>query len=465
MVRGAYHFARPEASSAVQQADRFLKFVNPTEPTDLLVLDLEASDLTAAQTCAWANAFGDRLRAQSGYSPVLYCGGYMKLNSYRTLKDHFDTWWYPRYPIGTARTSWPTSFNPTLPSPNVWGRLPDFWQFSGNWTGNGPAWDANLFDGTVTDLRALNKGKAARPTRYPGAIYKPLGTQTQPRMARYDIFCFHTMVGSLAGTHDMFSKNGYGGTESHYGVGGIWGGDANTSNDGVAYQWQDLAYTADANLDGNPRIISVETADNAKIPIAPWTAKQLETLIDMAVWHCITYDIPPVLIPDTKPGRRGIGYHAQGIPPNLVSGGERWSSADGKVCPDTARIRQLKEIIIPEVYRRVNGLAPVEPVEIEDDDMPFIAENSGRYFLISGNYKSLIDDEDQKDRLIAKGFRYVGSMAGVDLAFWRDSEQSASLLGQIPSRASAGALAAVAADTQAIRQAVTAEPAEGSTEA
>ena len=53
------------------------------------------------------------------------------------------------------------------------------------------------------------------------------------------------------------------------------------------------------------------------------------------------------LIPDTKPGRRGIGYHAQGIAPNRLSGGELWSSANGKECPGPVRIRQLKSEIIP----------------------------------------------------------------------------------------------------------------------
>jgi hypothetical protein len=47
------------------------------------------------------------------------------------------------------------------------------------------------------------------------ATMQPLSTrQTQPEMRAHDFFCFHTMVGSLAGTRAMFLANGYGGTES-----------------------------------------------------------------------------------------------------------------------------------------------------------------------------------------------------------------------------------------------------------
>ena len=61
-------------------------------------------------------------------------------------------------------------------------------------------------------------------------------------------------------------RRGYQGTESHFGVGGRWGGDAKAGLDGTVWQWQDLLYTADANLDGAWDVISIETADNAAHP-------------------------------------------------------------------------------------------------------------------------------------------------------------------------------------------------------
>jgi len=210
-------------------------------------------------------------------------------------------------------------------------------------------------------------------SRYPAAVFDPLGPQTEDRMRAHDIFCFHTMAGSLAGTASLFESNGYGGTESHYGTGG----------DGEPVrQWQDRAFTADANLDGNWHVISVENADKGPgFPawtgdnVPPFTAVQLAQLVALTVWECsleahadcpagwtcregvmwegVRVAIPPVLIPDTKPGRRGIAYHRQGIDGSLpdmrVPGGELWSESRGKICPGDRRVAQIREVIIPRV--------------------------------------------------------------------------------------------------------------------
>ncbi len=64
---------------------------------------------------------------------------------------------------------------------------------------------------------------------YPAAVHKPLGPQTEPRMTGHDIVCLHTMAGYLSSTDRYFraaNGAGYIGTESHFGVGGRWGGDA-----------------------------------------------------------------------------------------------------------------------------------------------------------------------------------------------------------------------------------------------
>lgn len=202
-------------------------------------------------------------------------------------------------------------------------------------------------------------------TKYSGAAWRPLGVQTQPRMSRHDIVCVHTMVGYLTSTEAMFRKRGYGGTESHFGVGGKWGSD--DGKDGVVYQWQDTDFTADANLDGNHRIISIETADNAPHDaddLAPWTDRQCEAIARIIAWACKLYNIPVLLVPDSKPGRRGIAYHRQGCehsdglgshPGWLVRGGERWSTSVGKPCPGEARIKQLTKIVIPRVRALLNG--------------------------------------------------------------------------------------------------------------
>jgi hypothetical protein len=177
-------------------------------------------------------------------------------------------------------------------------------------------------------------------------------------MTRHDIICLHTMVGFLTSTDAMFMKNGYAGVESHFGVGGIWGGDKAADLDGVVYQWQDTEFSADANLNGNRRLISIETADNAPKSakdIEPWTPKQCAAIIALVARLCAKYDIPAELVPDSKPTRRGIAYHRQGIDPWRVDGGEVWSSARGKECPGDRRIEQITAEIIPGVRSALAG--------------------------------------------------------------------------------------------------------------
>jgi len=196
---------------------------------------------------------------------------------------------------------------------------------------------------------------------------RPLGPGNPPtKMARHDIICLHTMVGYLVSTDVMFKREGYTGVESHFGVGGDWGSDKNADLDGVIYQWVDTEYRADANLEGNHRLISIETADNAPAKAAdikPWTPNQVAAIIRLVTALCKRYDIPAALVPDSKSTRRGIAYHRQGIEPWRVDGGELWSAANGKECPGDARIAQITSVIIPGVKALLN------PVKPQEDDM------------------------------------------------------------------------------------------------
>mgnify|MGYP001596412415 CR=1 FL=1 len=208
--------------------------------------------------------------------------------------------------------------------------------------------------------------------RFSRAAWRPLAAGHPPVMARHDIVCLHTMVGNLSGTDALFKKNGWSGTESHFGIGGTWG----DGKDGVIYQWVDTAYRADANLNGNHRVISIETGDNAPrsaSDIAAWTPRQLDAIVLLVADLCQAHDIPAVLIPDTKPGRRGIGWHRQGVehsqgvgavPGYLVPGGERWSTSTGKECPGNARVAQMKQIETRVKAELAKRNAP------EEDDMP-----------------------------------------------------------------------------------------------
>jgi hypothetical protein len=163
------------------------------------------------------------------------------------------------------------------------------------------------------------------------------------------------MWGYLGGTDSYFRDSGWSGTESHWGIGGPADG---SSKDGLIYQWVPCDRKADANLDGNWHVLSIETSDGAKGP-PPWTEKQLDSIVKICVWACQRYNIPAELIPDTKPGRRGIGYHRQGIDNWRVEGGEKWSNSTGKVCPGDERVAQMADLV--NRIRAELGQTPTTP--------------------------------------------------------------------------------------------------------
>lgn len=265
--------------------------------------------------------------------------------------------------------------------------------------------------------------------KYPKAIWKPLGPQTEPMMTAHDVICVHTMVGYLSTTNTYFRSgngSGYNGTESHFGIGGKWGLDVRLKLDGSVYQWQDLLHQADANLNGGGSVISIETADNAPRyakDIDPWDDRQVQALVDLiswlcskeahencpSSWRCHKEGIPAELIPDTKPGRRGLAYHAQGIPPNLVCGGVAWSGSAGKECPGPVRIKQFVGDIIPRVRQRMKGSDEVSKADVVSGLRTNIAKNrNGKYpkvdtlsvadFIEMGDQKL----DDLKEMLIAQ---------------------------------------------------------------
>lgn len=161
VVRMAYHFGHP-ISDPDESAALFLEYVSDLQPTDLLVLDLEKGDgLTQAVVNNWAKAWAAALRSLApSHSPVLYCGhAYMENQTGAGLNGPFSAWWYPRYPDAYAnQVIWPVAFNPTLPAPtNAWGGPPDFWQFSSTFPSIEGALDADVYNGTVDDLRGINR--------------------------------------------------------------------------------------------------------------------------------------------------------------------------------------------------------------------------------------------------------------------------------------------------------------------
>lgn len=163
VTRGAYQYVHPD-SNPNDDCDAFLNRVNPNRASDYLVCDLETTKMSATDTAAWACQWADRLKHQSNKAAGLYCGGYMHVSAYAPLKDHFDFWILPRYPLKyQGKQLWPTTFNPVLPQPkNVWGKSPDFWQFSSTYPINGDT-DANVFNGSLNELMTLNDVTSPKP--------------------------------------------------------------------------------------------------------------------------------------------------------------------------------------------------------------------------------------------------------------------------------------------------------------
>jgi lysozyme len=124
------------------------------------VLDLETGDgKTQAQVNAWAKAWAARILGVTGRRPVLYTSRfYQENNTGIGLNGPFGAWWYKYYPFAYVdKIVWPETFNPTLPSPNAWGGPPDFWQFSSTFPSIEGVIDANVYNGTLAQLRAINK--------------------------------------------------------------------------------------------------------------------------------------------------------------------------------------------------------------------------------------------------------------------------------------------------------------------
>ena len=169
LVRKFYHFARP-GTSVLGNADHFIDTVGTLDPTDILVLDLETGDgKTQEFVNDWAKTWALRVRSRRpDFIPNIYMGsGYLTNRTGIGLNDpdkYYGSLWYPR-PILTGQ-SWPTVYAPPPPrnsagnsvpwSECAWHKLPDFWQFS--WTVDTPDKDANVFNGTLAQLKSLNEG-------------------------------------------------------------------------------------------------------------------------------------------------------------------------------------------------------------------------------------------------------------------------------------------------------------------
>lgn len=133
---GAYHFAHPSKTDAVEEADFFLSVASP-QPGDLIpALDIEVNPagLTQEELTDWVGTFVERIKEKLGVCPIIYTPFNLKSNFGCML-------WTARYSDGNA--------HPVPEQP--WVRW-DIWQFS-----NGAYGQPNHLPGFGNvDLNTLN---------------------------------------------------------------------------------------------------------------------------------------------------------------------------------------------------------------------------------------------------------------------------------------------------------------------
>ena len=150
LYRGAYHFARPNATagSATAQADFFAATIGGQRLTGTLppVLDLEDNGgLGPADLQAWVQTFLTELQTQTGRVPMIYT---------------YPNFWQTRMASSMAFTRYPlwiAHYGVSAPQSIGWPYT--FWQYTSGGTVNGISTpgntDMNKFSGTAKDLSVL----------------------------------------------------------------------------------------------------------------------------------------------------------------------------------------------------------------------------------------------------------------------------------------------------------------------
>lgn len=192
---------------------------------------------------------------------------------------------------------------------------------------------------------------------YPKAVRKQL---TYPNRARNKVrmtdptrINLHTAVSNGGSIYNFFNSSGAKGVFSHFYV----------TRDGGVEQYQDTDYRASCDLDGNADTISIETWDGYRSgypgywktdsDVPPWNDAQVRAIVDLVRWIYEEHPtIPRKLATDNRRGitSHGLSWHRLGVvgAPGYVpvtSGGLRYSTSVGKICPGPRRIGQVPGIL------------------------------------------------------------------------------------------------------------------------
>jgi lysozyme len=149
LVRGAYHFGRPDLGNGPDaEAEWFYSVVGPSlHPGDLIALDLESG---LGNLAPWAAEFMKHLHGKAGFNPLFYASpSFMDVHgiSYQSIHGDYGLW----------EADWTAH----MPAPGGHWPVIAIWQYgsAGTVKGIGTRVDADLFNGDRAQL--LHYGKPA----------------------------------------------------------------------------------------------------------------------------------------------------------------------------------------------------------------------------------------------------------------------------------------------------------------
>lgn len=173
---------------------------------------------------------------------------------------------------------------------------------------------------------------------YPGAIKLELQPESDQQQAiRPTQFIVHSLAAPWDERRTYEYWRDSTNLESHFGL----------DYDGSLGQFIGTHTRADANAAANRRpdgtgAVSLESASNLKAS-DPWTAQQVEKLIQVGVWLHKTEGIPLRLCRSADDP--GFGYHRQF---------SAWNP-NGHSCPGDARVTQFRQVVFPGIVARATG--------------------------------------------------------------------------------------------------------------
>ncbi|HEX2047712.1 MAG TPA: glycoside hydrolase family 25 protein [Acidimicrobiales bacterium] len=161
VLRGFYHFARPDRNSAASEAAHYLRTVGPLGPGEVPVLDLEVAPGPGVGD--WAAEWLALVAKGTGKTPVLY--------SYQSYLYSIPTARLTQYPLWVA--AWGNNDGTVPKSPPKTDRWSSWtwWQYTSNAVVPGVTGrvDDSIFAGSAADLAAL------AGTSLPATPADPLG--------------------------------------------------------------------------------------------------------------------------------------------------------------------------------------------------------------------------------------------------------------------------------------------------